>query len=123
MREYLKDEDIVTPAFLELINMWWLLVIPKNVFIRITLEMLLVQIRLKINVPFYLEMNNWSLAWKLSKKLGLTKQTIEALVNTNAAIADLSYDLITDGFLCRPIQNTGDFLNEWRSFSGEFTAF
>ena len=26
MREYLKDADKVTPAFLELINMWWLLV-------------------------------------------------------------------------------------------------
>ena len=26
MREYLKNEDIATPAFLELINMWWLLV-------------------------------------------------------------------------------------------------
>ena len=32
MREYLKDEDIVTPAFLELINMWWLLVNSKERF-------------------------------------------------------------------------------------------
>ena len=43
-------------------------------------------------------MNNWLSTWKLSKKLGLTKQTSEALMNTNAAIADLSYDLIRDGF-------------------------
>ena len=35
---------------------------------------------------------------KLSKRLGLTKQTFEALVNANAAIADPSYDLIRDGF-------------------------
>ena len=53
MREYLKDEDIVTPAFLELINMWWLLVNSKEVFIRITLGMLLVQTRLLINVSFF----------------------------------------------------------------------
>ena len=45
-----------------------------------------------------LEMNNWLSTWKLSKKLGLTKQTFEALMNTNAAIADLSYDLIRYGF-------------------------
>ena len=45
-------------------------------------------------------MNNWLSTWKLSKKLGLTKQTFEALMNTNAAIADLSYNLIRDGFHC-----------------------
>ena len=32
MREYLKDEDIVTPAFLELIDIWWLPVNSKERF-------------------------------------------------------------------------------------------
>ena len=44
-------------------------------------------------------MNNCLLTWKLSKKLGLTKQTFEALMNTNAAYTHLSYDLIEMAFI------------------------
>ena len=98
MREYLKDEDIVTPAFIELINIWWLLVNSKERFHPHHFGNAFSPNTLKDKRTFLLEVNNWLSTWKLSKKLGLTKQTFEALMNTNAAIADLSYDLIRDGF-------------------------
>ena len=100
MRECLKDEDIVTPAFLELINMWLLFVDSKKRFHPHHFGNAISPNTLKDKRTFPLEINNWLSTWKLSKNLGLTQQTFEALMNTNAAIADLSCDLIRDGFHC-----------------------
>ena len=98
MREYLKGEDIVTPAFIGLINIWWLLVNSKERFHPHHFGNAISPSTLNDKRTFLLEMNNWLSTWKPSKKLVLTEQTFEALMNTNAAIADLSYDLIRDGF-------------------------
>ena len=98
MREYLKDADTVTPAFLELINMWWLLVNTKERFHPHRFGNAITPDTLKAKCIFLSEMNKWLTTWKDSKKMGLTKQTFEALINTNSAIADLSNDLIRNGF-------------------------
>ena len=69
MREYLKDEDIVTPAFLEPINMWWLLVNTKERFHPHHFGNAISPNTLTDKRIFLLEMNNWLSTWKLSKNL------------------------------------------------------
>ena len=44
-------------------------------------------------------MSNWLSQWRDSKEYGLTKQTFDALICTNQAIADLSTDLLNEGYL------------------------
>ena len=41
---------------------------------------------------------NWLSDWRDSKKHGLSKQSFDALISTNRAIADLSVDLLNEGY-------------------------
>ena len=43
-------------------------------------------------------MSNWLTTWRDSAKLGLSKQTFNALISTNRAIADLTTDLYNEGY-------------------------
>ena len=43
-------------------------------------------------------MSDWLTKWRDSTNLGLSKQTFNALISTNRAIADLSTDLLNEGY-------------------------
>ena len=44
-------------------------------------------------------MNQWLTNWKDSERLGLSKQSFNALITTNNAISELSCDLIQEGYI------------------------
>ena len=49
-------------------------------------------------IEFLRKFSEWLSAWRDSEKHGLSKQTFDALIYTNQAIADLSSDLLNGGF-------------------------
>ena len=49
-------------------------------------------------IDFLRKMNEWLTDWTDSKQLGLTRQTLDALICTNNAIADLCSDLLESGY-------------------------
>ena len=43
-------------------------------------------------------MSDWLTKWRDSTNFGLSKQTFNALISTNRPIADLSTDLLNEGY-------------------------
>ena len=49
-------------------------------------------------IEFLRIMGDWLIKWRDSSNLGLSKQTFDAFICTNQAIADLTTDLFDDGY-------------------------
>ena len=74
-------EEKTTYSFLNLINSWWLVVNAKERFHSIIVGNAQVAGDGKIN--FLYIMSDWLTTWRDSAKLGLSKQTFNALISTN----------------------------------------
>ena len=90
-------EDKTTSPFLNLIYNWWLIVNAKERFHPNIVGNPL--IASDGNIEFLKMFANWLSDWRESKKLGLSKQTFDALISTSRAIADLSSELIHEGYI------------------------
>ena len=85
MRQYLQESDYVTPAFLELVNAWWLIVNAKERYHPNPIGNA-IHANTYDNICKFLQgMNQWLTSWKDSERLGLSKQTFNALITTNNA--------------------------------------
>ena len=93
--QYFSD-DKTTSSFLNLIYNWWLVVNAKEKFHPNIVDNALITGVGKIE--FLQAMTTWLVKWRDSMKLGLSKQTFNALICTNQAIADLSTDLLNEGY-------------------------
>ena len=98
IRQYFP-EDKTTFSFLNLIYNWWLVVNAKERFHPNIVGNALTAVDGKIG--FLCIMSDWWAKWRDSTKLGLSKQTFNALINTNRAIADLSTDLLNERYKYR----------------------
>ena len=95
LRQYFP-EDTTTSSFLNLIHNWWLVVNAKERFHPDVIGSALITNDGKIE--FLNMFANWSSDWRDSKKHGFSKQSFDALISTNRAIADLSADLLNEGY-------------------------
>ena len=95
IRQYFPEE-ITTSSFLSLIYNWWLVVNAKERFHPNIVGNALIAGDGKIE--FLRQFSDWLSAWRDSEKHGLSKQTFNALISTNRAIADLSSDLLNEGY-------------------------
>ena len=95
IRQYFP-EDKTTFSFLNLIYNWWLVVNAKERFHPNIVGNALTAVDGKIG--FLCIMSDWLAKWRDSTKLGLSKQTFNALINTNRAIADRSTELLNEGY-------------------------
>ena len=95
IRQYFLEET-TTVSFLYLVYNWWLLVNAKERFHPNIIGNVLIAADGKIE--FLRKFSNWLSEWRESEKHGLSKQTFEAHINTNLVIADLSSDLLNDGY-------------------------
>ena len=95
IRSYLPEEH-TTADFLQLIHFWWLIVNSKERFhpnpIGNALKMNDSRCDLLSRISLWLE------NWRDDKTLGLSRQTFDALIKTNRAIADLSNALLSEGY-------------------------
>ena len=98
MRQYLHNIDYTTPAFLELIQFWWLVVNAKELYHPHPFGNAINSNTYQNVCAFLRQMNEWLENWKCSSKFGLSNQTFSALIVTNSAISDLTCDLIGEGF-------------------------
>ena len=89
-------EDNTTPNFLDLIHTWWLVVNSKEPYHPDIRGNALIFGDCK--PEFLRAMNSWLTKWETSTKFGLSRQTFSALRLTNNAIADLSSDLLSEGY-------------------------
>ena len=93
--QYFPD-DKTTSSFLNLIYNWWLVVNAKERFHpNIVGNALIAGVG---KIEFLQAMTTWLVKWRDTMKLGLSKQTFNALISTNQAIADLSTDLLNEGY-------------------------
>ena len=98
MRQYIDDIDpIISPAFLELIQFWWLVVNAKEIYHPHPFGNAINSNTYQNVCTFLRQMNEWLEIWSCSAKLGLSNQTFNALIVTNNAISDLTCDLIEEG--------------------------
>ena len=95
IRQYFP-EDTTTSSFLNLIHNWWLVVNAKERFHPDVIGNALTASDGKIE--FLNMFANWLSDWRESKKHGLSRQSFDALISTNRAIADLSSDLLNEGY-------------------------
>ena len=95
IRQYFPEE-ITTSSFLSLIYNWWLVVNAKERFHPNIVGNALIASDGKIE--FLRQFSDWLSAWRDSEKHGLSKQTFNARISTNRAIADLSSDLLNEGY-------------------------
>ena len=93
--QYFSD-DKTTSSFLNLIYNWWLVVNAKEKFHPNIVDNALITGVGKIE--FLQAMTTWLVKWRDSMKLGLSKQTFNALISTNQVIADPSTDLLNEGY-------------------------
>ena len=89
-------EDNTTPNFLDLIHTWWLVVNSKEPYHPDIRGNALIFGDCK--PEFLRAMNSWLTKWETSTKFGLSRQTFSSLRLTNNAIADLSSDLLSEGY-------------------------
>ena len=95
IRQYFP-EDTTTSSFLNLIHNWWLVVNAKE---RLNPEVIGSALIVKDGKIESLNMfANWLSDWRDSKKHVLSKQSFDALISTNRAIADLRADLLKEGY-------------------------
>ena len=80
-------EETVIPAFLDLFNLWWLIVNSKQRLHTNYIGNAMVSEDGKL--LFLREMGDWLEQWKSSKTLGLTSQTFDALILTCRSIVNL----------------------------------
>ena len=85
VRQYLKESDLETPAFLELVNTWWLIVNAKERYHPNPIGNAIHSNTCENICGFLRSMNQWLTNWKDSERLGLSKQTLDALITTNNA--------------------------------------
>ena len=95
IRQYFP-EDITASSFLSLVYNWWLLVNAKERFHPNIVGNALIAGDGKIE--FLRQFSNWLSEWIEAGKLGLSKQTFDALINSNRGIADLGSDLLNEGY-------------------------
>ena len=82
--------DNTTPAFLELIQLWWLVVNAKELYHPHPFGSAMNLNNYQNVCTFLRQMNKWLEIWKYSGKLGIYNQTFNALIVTNHAISDLT---------------------------------
>ena len=95
IRQYFP-EDTTTSFFVNLIHNWWLVVNAEEIFHPDVIGSALIANDGKIE--FLNLFANWLSDWRDSKKHGLSKQSFDTLISTNRAIADLSADLLNEGY-------------------------
>ena len=86
LRQYLKGDDSVTPAFLELVNAWWLIVNAKERYHPNPIGNAIDSNTCDKKIAFLQGINEWLTTWKQSEALGFSKQTFNDMITTNNAI-------------------------------------